>query len=528
MNERIELIPDPSRIVEGLRDTGYSFNTAMADIVDNSISAGATKIDVRVNLNIKNEITVYIADNGCGMNFEELKNAMTYGSKERVDPKSLGKFGLGLKTASTAFCRSLSVLSKSSDSEYNRVRWDLDYVAQVNAWELLHDENDQSEIDYLESITEGGSGTLVIWDKVDRLMKAYVSVGSLKKAYNRIINSLIHHFAMTYQKFLDSEYTDRPVTIYVNDEKVEPWDPFCRTEKNREVLYDKEKTALMDTGEGLPFHLKAVLLPRVEDWSSPESYSNARVNNDNEGFYVYRENRLIYYGDWLGTYTNDPHYALLRVEFSFNHELDDLFNVDIKKSQIKLNEDIYDYLKTKFLPAPRQRASELYRATAAKKQTESAKGKHNKSNKTIEQKSKEVEDSTVEIVNKDDGTVRIRNSSGTSTGKLIILDLDENSNHRVITKQMETSTFLWEGTLANQEHAVTINTSHPFYSKIYAKIDNPDVIAGIDYLLWAFGEAELSTVNDRTKQQYEDMRYRVSKILKSLLEEIPDAEDEVL
>ena len=110
----------------------------------------------------------------------------------------------------------------------------------------------------------------------------------------------------------------------------------------------------------------------------------------------------------------------------------------------------------------------------------------------------------------------------------MFLDLDEKTNHRVLTKQMGNTTFLWEGTLANQEHAVTINTSHPFYSKIYSKIDNPDVIAGIDYLLWSFGEAELSTVNDKTKEQYEDMRYRVSKILKSLLEEIPDADEDLV
>ena len=468
IEEKIELIPDPSRIVEGLRDTGYDFNTAMADLVDNSISAGATIIDVKVNLDSNNEITVFVADNGCGMDFEGLKNAMTYGSKKRPDPKSLGKFGLGLKTASTAFCRSLSVLSKNESSEYNKVTWDLDYVARVNAWELIHDKLDDDEIEYLETITDGRSGTVVIWKKVDRLMKAYVNSSSLKKAYARLVASLTQHFAMTYQKFIDKDFTVSPVEIRVNDVVIEPWDPLCRTESKREVLHDKQHKARLDTGEELPFHLKAVLLPRVEDWSTSEAHSKARINNDNEGFYVYRENRLIYSGDWLGMYTNDPHYALLRVEFSFDHTLDELFHVDIKKSKISLNEDIYEYLKNKFLPAPRQRAQDLYRATAAKKHEQNSVDKHNKSNKTIENKGKEVEDSQVEIINKDDGTVKIHNSNGSSTGKLIIVDLDENSNHRVLTKQMATSTFLWEGTLANQEHAVTINTAHPFYYKIYA------------------------------------------------------------
>ncbi len=530
MEDKIELIPNPSRIIEGLRDTGYDFNTAMADLVDNSISARASKIDIRVNLNISsNDITVYIADNGCGMDLDGLKNAMTYGSAKRPDPKSLGKFGLGLKTASTAFCRSLSVLSKTSTSEYNKVKWDLDYVTKVNAWELIHDKLNQDEIDYLETVTNGGSGTVVIWEKVDRLMKAYVNTASLKKAFERIVDSLKIHLGMTFQKFIDKEFTDAPIELKVNDAIVDAWDPFCRNEDKREILHDKDHKAQLDTGEELAFHLKAVILPRVEDWSTPEAHAAAYVNNDHQGFYVYRENRLIYFGDWLGTFTNDPHFNLLRIEFSFNHELDELFNIDIKKSKIALNEDIYDYLKTKFLPAFRKRANDVYRATISKKNEEKGEEKHNKSNKTLNAKGKELENSEIEILNKDDGTVKIHNPHGTTTGKLIILDLDEKSNHRVIAKQMETPTFLWEGTIANQEHAVTINTTHPFYSKIYAKIDNPDVRAGLDYLLWALTEAELSTINEATKEQYEDMRYQVSKNLKKLVEEIPDAdEDDIL
>lgn len=101
-----ELLPDPERIVNGLRDTGYNFNTAIADIVDNSIAANASKINIDVDMDPDMNVRVYIADNGCGMDLEGLKNAMKYGSKERSEKNSLGKFGLGLKTASTAFVKS--------------------------------------------------------------------------------------------------------------------------------------------------------------------------------------------------------------------------------------------------------------------------------------------------------------------------------------------------------------------------------------------------------------------------------------
>ena len=111
-DEEMILAPDPARIVEGLRDTGYDFNTAMADLVDNSIAANATLIKVKIDMTPNGTVKAYIADNGCGMNFDGLRNAMRYGSAQRTDPNSMGKFGLGLKTASTAFCRSLSLISK--------------------------------------------------------------------------------------------------------------------------------------------------------------------------------------------------------------------------------------------------------------------------------------------------------------------------------------------------------------------------------------------------------------------------------
>ena len=110
-NDDFLLPPDPERVMEGLRDTGYNFNTAIADIIDNSIAAEATKIDISIDLSPVGDITVFIADNGTGMDEEGLQNAMRYGSRQREDPSSLGKFGLGLKTGSTAFCRCLSVVS---------------------------------------------------------------------------------------------------------------------------------------------------------------------------------------------------------------------------------------------------------------------------------------------------------------------------------------------------------------------------------------------------------------------------------
>lgn len=189
--EDFELLPDPERIVNGLRDTGYNFNTAVADIVDNSIAANATKINIDVNIDPNMQVRVYFADNGCGMDLEGLKNAMKYGSKERVEKNSLGKFGLGLKTASTAFCKQFSLISRNSpDSELRKVQWDLDYIAENGSWLLQFPVIDSDEEEMLDIVAEGSHGTLLVWDKVDRLMKDYKSLKNAQKGLNKILDDL--------------------------------------------------------------------------------------------------------------------------------------------------------------------------------------------------------------------------------------------------------------------------------------------------------------------------------------------------
>lgn len=204
--EDFELLPDPERIVNGLRDTGYNFNTAIADIVDNSIAANANIVRINVILDPDMKVKVYISDNGIGMNEVGLKNAMRYGSKAREEKNSLGKFGLGLKTASTAFCRKLSVISRSEeDSTIRKVQWDLDYIGSKGAWLLQFPPLDIDEEDEFEDVTKGGHGTLVVWDNIDRLMKDYKSFKAAQKGLESILDKLRFHLSMVFQRFLDTK-----------------------------------------------------------------------------------------------------------------------------------------------------------------------------------------------------------------------------------------------------------------------------------------------------------------------------------
>lgn len=524
--EEIILEPDPSRVMEGLRDTGYDFNMAMADIIDNSIAANASVINVYINTLPDNEVKIYIADNGCGMNMDELKNAMRYGSSRRTNVHSLGKFGLGLKTASTAFCRSLSVLSKGSYGIINKVQWDLDEICKINKWKLLLPSISDDEIELLENAAGEGTGTLIIWEKIDRLLKDYQREGAKQNAIRKIMEGLKFHFSMVYQRFLDSKYTTTPIQIYLNDERIEPWDPFCQDE-NDSTVTGKTKVKVI-TPEGIPasFSLTAYVLPRKENFSTLTAYNRAHVNNDMQGFYIYRENRLIHHGDWGGIRRKDPHFSLARVDISFDSQLDEAFNVDIKKSRIAINEDISDYLEKEFLPPTIRESENRYRKLQKSKVSSASNGIHDAAGINIDTHASELEESDLKIVDKEKDKVEVTNKEGKFTTTIKILEPQHGKQQRVQLVDSIENGLLWEPAIVEEQHAVSINKGHDFYLKIYgSNLDNPSVIQGIDSLLWGLAEAELSTYNSKTKDQYEEMRIQVSRILKRLVNDLPDPID---
>ena len=524
VTQDIILPPDPERIMEGLRDTGYNFNTAIADIVDNSIAADADKIDISIVFNPRKELTVSIADNGTGMNSDGLLNAMVYGSKKRSDPGSLGKFGLGLKTGSTAFCRCLSVISRGKEDDVVRkAQWDLDYIVQTKGWNLKMQAPSEDEIDLLDMTAEGASGTLVVWEKVDRLLKKYNNRSSENVALKKTVDWLAFHLSMVYQRFLDpSDDRARNISISLNGVDVKYWDPFCTDEIQTEKIVDEFTEVELPDGSVSGFTVKAYLLPRREDFSSVSARNEARLSNDMQGFYVYRENRLIHSNDWLGMFSREPHFSLLRVEFSFDYTLDDVFNVDIKKSRILLNEDIFTYIKDQIMPAPRRAAEERYRKGTSKGVQAKARDAHAASNRNIEDKAKSVEESNVVVTS--DGNVQITNKNGTFDNQQIPVRTSGSQGHcRVIPVPSLENGMLWNPCIADGKHAVEINQSHPYYQKIYFPILEQNVmVTGMDALLWALAEAELATFNSENREQYEDMRIDVSRYLKKLIADLPE------
>ncbi|PGZ77308.1 ATP-binding protein [Priestia megaterium] len=528
LNKRV-VPPHAIRTIEGLRDTGYEFNTAMADIIDNSIAANATIIDIFIEMDFIGDITIYIADNGIGMDEEGLEKAMTYGSPQRENLKSLGKFGLGLKTASTAFCRSLSVTTRdSAKSTIYKARWDLDHVADAEDWELLFLNPDDRELELIQTVTNNSSGTVVTWEKVDRLLKDYQDPSGThaRRALDKIIFSLKDHVAMVYQRFLDPSYLEAPnVTIKINSEEIEAWDPFCTDEPGTEMVAKQAQEVEFEDGTKTSFNVKAYVLPRKEEFSSDEARKKAKLSNDLQGFYVYRENRLIHFGNWMGMYTNEPHSTLLRVEFSFEYLMDEAFNVDIKKSRIALNNELYNWLKEQFLPAPRRAANERYRKGQKKNVKKVSKGAHETSNVGIGNREKELKISNVEVKNKGNNDVEVTNKKGKVRIKLPILEPVKDGELHVAPIDSLEDGLLWEPALINTHHAVRINTNHSYYHKVYVpNLSSGVTIQGMDSLLWALSEAELGTISEETKYHLKELRYEVSRILRRLVEDLPEPE----
>ncbi len=522
--EDFELLPDPERIVNGLRDTGYNFNTAIADIVDNSIAANATVVNIDVYLDPDMHVHASVADNGCGMDLEGLKNAMKYGSRERTEKNSLGKFGLGLKTASTAFCKCFSLISRNSaDTELIKVQWDLDYIASKGSWMLQFPQIEDDEIDLLEATAGNGSGTLVVWEKVDRLMKDYKNMKSAEKGLARILDELKFHLSMVFQRYLDTnDKRVKNVSICVNTEDLKPWDPFCTKEPKTELLQEENVPVGLPDGTTANFHIAAYIIPKKGEYSSAQAEKEARGSNDFQGIYVYRENRLIHSGDWFGFLKKEPHFTLLRVDFSFDYMMDELLSVDIKKSRILLIGELANYIMN-FLGAPRREAEKRYREKETKDVHNAGETAHIPSNQNIDIKAPELENSKINPIGED--KAEIQNPNGCFTKTITIVNDVDPKQSRVIPVPTIEGNALWEPTLADGKHAVSINESHPFYKKIYGPyLAQHLVVEGLDDLLWALAEAENSTCSQTSIENYEDMRFTVSKILKRLVADLPDPE----
>jgi hypothetical protein len=355
-------------------------------------------------------------------------------------------------------------------------------------------------------------------------MKNYAdpSGAPARKGLTKIIEGLRDHVRMVYQRFLDTsdERCKANVSITIDGEDVKPWDPFS---KNESELVAEATQSVDVNGTDASFRVKAYVLPRKEEFSSREAASEARLGNDMQGIYIYRENRLIHYADWLGMYSKEPHGTLLRVEFSFDHKLDEAFHIDIKKSQIILDEILYLWLRDEFLPAPRRAADTRYRQGQKKQAQEKAENSHSSSNNNIRSKEGQIGAPDVTIVDSQTGECEVNNAKGTFRLKLKVESARKPGEVFIQPVDSLDDGMLFEPALIEGHKAVRINTSHPYYHKVYVpNLKSGVTIQGMDSLLWSLCVAEYSTIDQSTLTHFEELRFELSRLLRRLVADLPE------
>lgn len=332
MKEQI-ILPYAPILVESTRSIGYSFESALADIIDNSIGKGAKEIHIRFNSTTPQYVA--IIDDACGMNNNELISAMRYGSrssKEVRDSNDLGRFGLGLKMASLSQCRRVTVITKQSES-LCAAQWDLDYIISKSNWALKC--FDQSEIDLLPFVDElkaKPSGTIVLWESFDRMLNGATELQK-PKVFDEKIEIARNHIALVFHRFTGDENPNQRIKIFFNNEKVEPIDPFLSNHPATQPLIEQTLSV-----EDSYIKVKPFVLPYGNKLSNKDKKTLGDLGDlrQNQGFYVYRNKRLIIWGTWFRLIKQHELNKLARVRVDIPNSLDFLWEIDIKKSTASL------------------------------------------------------------------------------------------------------------------------------------------------------------------------------------------------
>lgn len=323
--------PRAGAMVEALRGLGYNTATALADIIDNSIGAGSDTVYVQFDWAAENS-RIYVLDNGRGMSPEQLDAAMRLGERNPLDerePDDLGRFGLGLKTASFSQCRRLTVGS-IHDRRFECLRWDLDVLAgsSDDGWYLLEGIHPGSE-DFMKPLMDAGRGTLVLWEVLDRV----VTNGFQVKDFLELATQVSQHLGMIFHRYISS----KRLRILFNDKPIKPWDPFLIGHVSKAWSPPAVICPVMRTVTA-----QCHVLPHGDRLSEKDNLNAAGPEGwtSQQGFYIYRNERLLVAGSWLGLgagrgWTKDEAHRLARIRLDIPNTADADWKIDIRKSTAK-------------------------------------------------------------------------------------------------------------------------------------------------------------------------------------------------
>ena len=330
--------PHAASLVEGLRDIGYSLDTALADILDNSITAGARRIEILTD-SAGEEPAIGVIDDGVGMTEEELVAAMRPGSQNPLharDGKDLGRFGLGMKSSSFSQCRRLTVVSRKNGETAAAV-WDLDQVAVSNKWEVALPDDPENLL-WVDRL--GSTGTLILWQKLDRVSGNLQDTAKRSELINRRMSSAERHIRLVFHRFIGTSRNS--IRLILNGRELKAIDPFALD--HPATITDPEDLLHLTSGDvviqsvTLPHH-KQMSQAAWDDIGGPEGHLKS------QGFYLYRGQRLILHGTWFGLCKQSELTKLCRVRVDIPNSMDAEWNIDVKKSSAQLPPVVRDRLR---------------------------------------------------------------------------------------------------------------------------------------------------------------------------------------
>jgi hypothetical protein len=545
MANKITSIPGARRTISALRDLGYDLNSAVADILDNSISRGKAKnIYVNFNKDKKGNYRLSISDDGIGMTSKSLEEAMRIGSSnEDYTNGDLSKYGMGMKTASMSQASMITVISKMKGCQQTAYTWDLNHVIETDKWEIfklnpadIKKAKSRILVNYnsiLDNLFTKESWTTVIWEDLSDFQKNYSSYSSLvtsENFFNRVINRLEIYLRLVFHRFITGENSAKKTNIFLNSKKLQSCDPFCRNEEHTtEVeLSAKNGKFLIDNNPN-PIIIKRYILPTNPKkpgdfkFSSIEAWDEASGTmswNESQGYYVYRNNRLISWGGWYRTKAIDEHDKLARASIDLTEQHDELFTIDVKKTRIQFPEELRNHLKdnvnSKFI-------------AEAKKRYAGSEKKKNEIVNVVREKAKKVSHLSSELIKEDNISV----IEGKNNNELII----ENKYGKKITDDMGykmlaagqkitsisfgDSLLLWK-MIPNpyNEFQVIVNTDHPFYELVYGDAEKDKKITAImDAFLFTMSFIELKCITNNNEMLFDQMKEVASAVLNKFIDD---------
>lgn len=350
--------PRADALMQSLRATGYSLPDAVADLIDNSLTACARNVWLTFHWSGRDS-SFSLRDDGSGMTCTALVNAMRMGSQSPLDERNeadLGRYGLGLKTASISQAKSLTVASRvSRDSEINVRRWDLDHIASVGDWQLLKSATQDGNT-WLSDLVQMPQGTVVLWQKLDRLVgDASASDVGARRHFLEAIKGVEAHIAMVFHRFMSGP---KAVAFWVNGQRVRAWDPFLADHVATQRL---SRESLGAAGSSVT--VEPYVLPHHSRLTTEQhSIAGGPAGwNAQQGFYVYRSRRLLLPGDWLGLgYRKEEHYKLARILVDLPNSMDHEWEIDVRKSKASPPLAMRDELR-RIARITRDRAVTVYR-----------------------------------------------------------------------------------------------------------------------------------------------------------------------